>query len=68
MDIQIEHMNQRLFFIQAMFCMSLYNWYNYSLFDTINNSFFHSILSKLYVNVILFRLGYISYDYQPYII
>jgi hypothetical protein len=39
MDVQVQHMNQRLYFIQTMFCMSLYNWYSYSLFDTINNGF-----------------------------
>ncbi len=58
MDIQTEHMKKRCYFISAMCGMSLYSWYNYSLFDPINNSFFHSILSKLSLDVDLFRLGY----------
>ncbi len=29
MDIQMEHMKHRCYFITAMCSMSLYNWYNY---------------------------------------
>ena len=54
MDIQNEHMKHRCYFISAMCSMSLYSWYNYSLFDTINTSFFtpyyqNSLLMLLYL-------------------
>jgi hypothetical protein len=35
MDIQTSHMKQRCYFISAMCGLSLYGWYNYSLFDPI---------------------------------
>lgn len=60
MDIQTEHMKHRCYFISAMCGISLYGGYNYSLFDPINNSFF----TLYYQNclLMLFSLGYISYD------
>ena len=59
MDIQTEHMKQRCYFISAMCGMSLYSWYNYSLFDPINNSFF----TPYYHNclLMLFYLGWDTY-------
>ena len=59
MDIQTEHMKQRCYFISAMCGMSLYSWYNYSLFDPINNSFF----TPYYQNGLLF-LFYLGWDTQ----
>uniref|UniRef100_A0A6C0ENN2 TLC domain-containing protein n=1 Tax=viral metagenome TaxID=1070528 RepID=A0A6C0ENN2_9ZZZZ len=57
MIIQNEHMKHRCYFISAMCCLSLYNWYNYSLFDTINNSFF----TPYYQNCLL-MLFYLGWD------
>jgi len=57
MDIQTEHMKQRCYFISAMCGMSLYSWYNYSLFAPINNSFF----TPYYQNGLLF-LFYLCWD------
>jgi len=59
MDIQTEHMKMRCYFISAMCSMSLYSWYNYSLFDPINNSFF----TPYYQNclLMLFYLGWDTY-------
>ncbi len=39
-SIRNEHMKKRCYFINTMCCMSLYSWYNYSLFDPIVNGFF----------------------------
>ena len=57
MDIQTEHMKQRCYFISAMCGMSLYSWYNYSLFDPINNSFF----TPYYQNCLLVLI-YLGWD------
>jgi hypothetical protein len=57
MDIQTIHTKHRCYFISAMCGMSLYNWYNYSLFDPINNSFF----TPYYQNGLLF-LFYLLWD------
>ena len=57
MDIQTVHMKHRCYFISAMCGMSLYSWYNYSLFDPINNSFF----TPYYQNCLLF-LFYLGWD------
>jgi hypothetical protein len=59
MDIQTEHMKMRCYFISAMCSMSLYSWYNYSLFDPINNSF----MTPYYQNclLMLFYLGWDTY-------
>jgi hypothetical protein len=59
MDIQTEHMKYRCYFISVMCGMSLYNWYNYSLFDPMDNSFF----TPYYQNCILmlFYLGWDTY-------
>jgi hypothetical protein len=59
MDIQTEHMKKRCYFISAMCGMSIYSWYNYSLFDPINNSFF----TPYYQNclLMLFYLGWDTY-------
>ena len=59
MDIQTVHMKHRCYFISAMCGMSLYSWYNYSLFDPINNSFF----TPYYQNclLMLFYLGWDTY-------
>jgi hypothetical protein len=60
MDIQVEHMKHRCYFISVMCGMSLYSWYNYSLFDPINNSFF----TPYYQNclLMLFYLGWDTYQ------
>ena len=39
-QIQIKHMKYRCCFISVMCGMSLYSWYNYSLFNPITNDFF----------------------------
>lgn len=57
MEIQIEHMKHRTYFISAMCGISLYTWYNYSLFDAINNSFF----TPYYQNCLL-MLIYLGWD------
>lgn len=57
MNIQTEHMKRRCYFISAICGMSLYTWYNYSLFDPINNSF----LTPYYQNC-LFMLFYLGWD------
>jgi hypothetical protein len=59
MDIQMEHMKKRCYFISAMCGMSIYNWYNYSLFDPIDNSF----MTPYYQNclLMLFYLGWDTY-------
>jgi hypothetical protein len=53
----MEHMKQRCYFISAMCGMSLYSWYNYSLFDPINNSAF----TPYYSNGLL-CLFYLAWD------
>ena len=57
MDIQTVHMKQKCYFISAMCGMSLYSWYNYSLFDPIDNSFF----TPYYQNGLLFCF-YLGWD------
>jgi hypothetical protein len=57
MDIQTEHMKRRCYFISTMCSMSLYSWYNYSLFDPIDNSF----ITPYYQNGLLF-LFYLGWD------
>jgi hypothetical protein len=59
MDNQTEHMKQRCYFISAMCGLSLYSWYNYSLFGPINNSF----MTPYYQNclLMLFYLGWDTY-------
>ena len=57
MDIQTEHMKNRCYFISVMCGMSLYSWYNYSLFDPINNSIF----TPYYQNGLLF-IFYLVWD------
>ena len=57
MDIQTEHMKKRCYFISAMCSMSLYSWYNYSLFDPFDNSF----MTPYYQNGLLF-LFYLGWD------
>ena len=56
-DIQNEHMKQRCYYIFAMCSMSLYTWYNYSLFDPVDNS----ICTPYYQNGLLF-LFYLGWD------
>ena len=55
MDIQTVHMKHRCGFIATICSLSLYNWYNYSLFGPIDNSFF----TPYYQNClfVLFYLG-----------
>jgi hypothetical protein len=55
--IQNEHMAHRCYFILAMCNMSLYSWYNYSLFDPIDNNPY----TPYYQNGILF-LFYLWWD------
>lgn len=57
MDVQNEHMKNRCYFISVMCGMSLYNWYNYTLFDPINNDFF----TPYYQNCLL-MLFYLGWD------
>ncbi len=57
MDNQTEHMKRRCYFISAMCGMSLYSWYNYSLFDPITNRFF----TPYYQNCLL-MLFYLCWD------
>ena len=52
-----EHMKQRCYFIAVMCGISLYGWYNYSLFEPINNSFF----TPYYQNCLL-MLFYLGWD------
>ena len=57
LDLQNKHMKHRCYFISAMCSMSLYSWYNYSLFDPINNRFF----TPYYQNCLL-MLCYLGWD------
>ena len=57
MQIQDEHMKKRCCFISAMCGLSLYSWYNYSLFDTIDNNPY----TPYYQNGVLFLL-YLGWD------
>jgi hypothetical protein len=59
-SIYDTHMKHRCYFISAMCGLSLYNWYAYSLFDPINNSFF----TPYYQNclLMLFYLGWDTYN------
>ena len=54
---QNEHMKCRCFFISIMCGMSLYSWFNYSLFNPIVNNFF----TPYYQNCLL-MLFYLSWD------
>ena len=60
MNIINKHMKNRCYFISIMCGMSLYSWYNYSLFDIINNNFF----TPYYQNclLMLFYLGWDTYN------
>ena len=57
--IQYNHMKTRCYFISAMCSMSLYSWYNYSLFDPVIINFF----TPYYQNclLMLFYLGWDTY-------
>jgi hypothetical protein len=55
--IQNDHMKSRCYFMSAMCGLSLYGWFNYSLFDAINNNFF----TPYYQNGLLFLL-YLLWD------
>ena len=57
MDIQVEHTKHRCYFMSLLCGLSLYGWYNYSLFDPINNNFF----TPYYQNCIL-MLVYLGWD------
>ncbi len=57
MDIQTEHMKHRCYFISAMCSISAYSWYNYSLYDPIDNS----IYTPHYINGVLFMF-YLLWD------
>ena len=57
MDIQMRHMKHRCYFISTMCSLSLYCWFNYSLFEPVNNDFF----TPYYQNCIL-MLVYLSWD------
>lgn len=54
---QIEHMKHRCCFISIMCGMSLYSWFNYSLFNPITNDFF----TPYYQNCLL-MLFYLFWD------
>lgn len=56
-DIQNDHMKKRCYFMYAMCALSAYNWYNYSLFDPLNNS----VLTPYYANGLL-GLYYFGWD------
>jgi hypothetical protein len=53
----VEHMKHRCYFMYAMCSMSLYGWWNYSLFDPIDNSVF----TPYYLNCLLMLL-YLGWD------
>jgi len=55
--IQNEHMKHRCYFISAMCSISLYTWYNYSLFDPVVNDYF----TPYYQNGLLFII-YLLWD------
>ena len=55
--IRNDHMKIRCYFISVMCGMSLYSWYNYSLFDPIINDYFTP-----YYNNCLFFLFYLFWD------
>lgn len=57
MDIQIQHTKYRCNMISIMLGLSLYGWYNYSLFDPISNDLFTSY----YLNCV-FMLFYLGWD------
>ncbi len=57
LTIAEEHMRKRCLFMSALCCVSMYNWYNYSLFDPISND----IYTPYYQNS-LFMLFYIGWD------
>ena len=48
-DIQNQHMKNRCYFLSVICGMSLYSWYNYSLFDPITIDYF----SQYYQNCLL---------------
>jgi hypothetical protein len=56
-SISVEHMKKRCYFISIVCGVSLYNWYNYSLFEPIVNDFF----TPYYQNC-LFVLFYLFWD------
>jgi hypothetical protein len=56
-DVQTEHMKKRCYFILVLCSMSLYNWYNYSLFAPVNNDFF-----TMYYQNCLLMLFYLCWD------
>jgi len=55
--IRHEHMKQRCSFITIMCAISLYTWYNYSLFEPIK----HNIFMPYYQNCLLF-IFYLLWD------
>lgn len=57
LTIRNEHMKHRCYFISVMCSASLYNWYNYSLFDPVINSIF----TAYYQNCLL-MLFYLCWD------
>jgi hypothetical protein len=63
--IQSEHIKKRCYFIYAMCTMSLYSWYNYSVFDLDPNSANSNIhfFTPYYQNclLMLFYLGWDTY-------
>lgn len=56
-DIQNQHMKNRCYFLTGICGMSLYSWYNYSLFDPINSDY----CSQYYVNCLLCNF-YLCWD------
>jgi len=55
--IRNEHMKTRCYFISLMCSMSLYTWYNYSLYDPIVNNYF-----TIYYQNSLFFMFYLVWD------
>ncbi len=56
-DVQTEHMKKRCYCILVLCSMSIYNWYNNSIFAPINNNF-----NTLYYKTCLFMLFYLCWD------
>jgi hypothetical protein len=57
LTISDEHMRKRCLFMSALCGMSMYGWYNYSLFDPISNN----VYTTYYQNC-LFMLFYLGWD------
>jgi hypothetical protein len=62
LDVQNKHMKNRCFFIFAMCGLSMYTWYNYSLFDPINNDNENNDYFTAYYKNCLLMMFYLCWD------